>query len=202
MLRLKRVAVTGSIASGKSAVCQFFEEWGAYVVRADHLLHRAFSIDTALGRRVCQLFGDKILVGSVLDRRRIANEVAKAPALLERLEAICHPYVNTEVRRQYGNACKGGKSPLFVAEMPLLFESRWPMCSWFDVTVAVVSDRAVARDRYVRSGGTGEQFDFREARQRPPIEKIRRADYTIVNNESLSNLKAEAQKLFCILTNP
>jgi dephospho-CoA kinase len=202
MLRLKRVAVTGSIASGKSTVCQFFEEWGAYVVRADHLLHRAFSIDTALGRRVCQLFGDKILVGSVIDRGRVADEVAKAPALLDQLEAFCHPYVNAEIRRKYRDACKREGSSLFVAEMPLLFESRWPMGPWFDVTIAVVSDRAIARGRYVRSGGTGEQFDFREARQMPPEDKIQRTDYTLVNNKSLSDLKAEAQKLFCVLTNP
>lgn len=202
MLRLKRVAVTGSIASGKSTVCQFFEEWGAYVIRADHLLHRAFSIDTALRSRVCQLFGNKILVGTVIDRGVVAKEVVKAPALLDQLEAVCHPYVNREVRREYRDACKRGEVSLFVAEMPLLFESRWPMGSWFDVTIAVVSDRALAKDRYVRSGRTDEQFDFLEARQMPPEEKRRRATYTIVNNKSLSDLKAEAQKLFCILTNP
>ena len=202
MLRLKRVAVTGSIASGKSTICQFFEEWGAYVVRADHLLHRAFSIDTALGRRVCQLFGDKILVGSEIDRGRVADEIVKTPTLLDQLVAICHPYVNTEVKRQYRDACKRGENSLFVAEMPLLFESRWPMGPWFDVTIAVVSDRAVSKDRYVRSGGMGEQFDFREARQMSQEDKKRRADYTLVNNKSLSDLKAEAQKLFCILTNP
>ena len=202
MLRLKKIAVTGSIASGKSTICQFFEEWGAYVVRADHLLHRAFSVDTVLGRRVCQLFGDKILVGSVIDRRMVANEVAKNSVLFDTLEAICHPYVNAEVQRSYRDACKRGPCPLFVAEMPLLFESRWPMGPWFDVTVAVVSDRATARDRYVRSGGTGEQFDIREARQMSSEEKSRRSTYTIVNNKDLLDLKAEAQKLFNILTNP
>jgi dephospho-CoA kinase len=202
MLRLKRVAVTGSIASGKSTVCQFFEEWGAYVVRADHLLHRAFSIDTALRSRICQLFGDKILVGMEIDRTVVAGEVAQAPELLDQLEAICHPFVNREIRREYKDACKREETSLFVAEVPLLFESRWPMGSWFDATVVVVADRAVAKDRYVRSGRKDEQFDFLEARQMPPEEKRRRATYTIVNNNSLSNLKAEAQKLFCILTNP
>ena len=201
MLRLKKVAVTGSIASGKSTVCRFFEEWGAYVVRADQLLHCAFSIDTALVRRVCQLFGNRVLVGSIIDRSAIADEVVKDPSLLDKLEAICHPYVNAEVQKQYREARKAGTFPLFVAEMPLLFESRWPMSPWFDVTVAVISDLAVARDRYVRSGGTGEQFDFREARQMPSEEKCRRSAYTIVNDKNLSDLKAEARKLFSILTN-
>ena len=201
MLRLKKVAVTGSIASGKSTVCQFFEEWGAYVVRADQLLHDAFSIDTALGRHVCQLFGNRVLVGSIIDRSAIADEVVKRPELLSELEAVCHPYVNAEVQRLYCDACKEWKGSLFVAEIPLLFESRWPMSSWFDVTVAVISDRAAARDRYVRSEGTGEQFDFREARQMPPEEKSRRSTYTIVNDKNLSDLKAEARRLFSILTN-
>ena len=201
MLRLKKVAVTGSIASGKSTVCQFFEEWGAYVVRADQLLHSAFSIDTAIGRRVRQLFGSRVFVGSTIDRRVIADEAAGNPKLLDELEVICHPYVNAEVERQYRSACEAGNFPLFVAEMPLLFESRWPMNPWFDVTVAVSSDRAVAKDRYVRSGGTDEQFNFREARQMPQEEKCRRSTYTIANDKNLSDLKAEAWKLFSILTN-
>ena len=202
MLRLIKVAVTGSIASGKSTVCQFLEEWGAYVVRADQLLHCAFSVDTELGRHIRQIFGDRVFVGSMVDRSVIADEVAKDPSLLEKLEGVCHPYVNEEVRRLYRDVCAGGSYPLFVAEVPLLFESRWPINSWFDVTVAVVSDRALARDRYVQSGGTGKQFDFREARQMPSEEKRRRSTYTIVNNKDLSNLKAEARKLFCLLTNP
>ena len=101
MLNLKRVAVTGSLSSGKSTVCQLFEQWGAYVVNADRLLHRVFSAQTSLGRRIYSLFGSKVFDGSFINRARIAEIVASEPKLLTELEEICHPYVNREIQRHY-----------------------------------------------------------------------------------------------------
>lgn len=196
MLNLKRVAITGSLASGKSTVCRFFEEWGAYVVHADRLLHRAYSVHTPLGRRIVNLFGRHIVEGSKLNRALIAEIVAAKPSLLTELEKICHPYVNEEIQRQYEVACRKGQYCLFVAEVPLLYESPFPLGQWFDVTVVVVAERNEAKERYIHAGGTEEQFDFREARQMSPLVKMQRADYTIINNGSIEELCNEAKRLF------
>ena len=121
MLNLKRIAITGSLASGKSTVCQFFEKWGAYVVSADRLLHNVFSPDTFIGRRICRLFGTEIFEEGSINRARIAEIVAKNPKLLTDLEEICHPYVNREIQRHYRKAASTGSHRLFIAEVPLLF---------------------------------------------------------------------------------
>ena len=196
MLNLKRIAITGSLASGKTTVCQFFEQWGACVVNADRLLHCAFSADTSIGRRIHSLFGNRVFEGSSINRAHIAKIVASEPKLLTDLEEICHPYVNREIHRHYREASRKGGYPLFVAEIPLLFESRFPLWQWFDAIVVVVSERTMAKERYKQSGGTSEQFDFREARQMSPLKKIQRADYTVVNNGSLEELKNNAKKIF------
>ncbi|HEV7736593.1 MAG TPA: dephospho-CoA kinase, partial [Chlamydiales bacterium] len=39
MLELKKIAITGGLASGKSTVCQFFQELGACVINADTIVH-------------------------------------------------------------------------------------------------------------------------------------------------------------------
>ena len=202
MLTLIKIAITGSLASGKSTVCQLFEQWGAYVVNADRLLHRAFSADTPLGRRIYRLFGDRVFDGSLINRAKIAEIVAAEPKLLTKLEEICHPYVNREIQRHYRNACRKGRYLLFVAEVPLLFESRFPLWQWFDAVVVVTSDRTIAKQRYVYTGGTREQFDFREARQMPSLEKIQRAQYTLVNNGTLEELETNAKMLFESLQRP
>jgi len=196
MLSLKRIAITGSLASGKSTVCQFFDKWGAYVVSADCLLHSVFSPDTFIGRRICHLFGTEIFEEGSINRARIAEIVAMNPKLLTELEEICHPYVNQEIRKHYQKACRKGNYCVFVAEVPLLFESRFPLWQWFDATIVVVSDRAIAKERYVQGGGTSEQFDFRESRQMPPLKKAQLANYTIVNNGSLEELQNNARLLF------
>ncbi len=196
MLVLQKIAVTGSLASGKSTVCRLFGQWGAYVVNADHLLHRVFSTDTSLGRRLSTIFGPAIVEGTQINRAAVAEIVASEPKLLTELEGICHPYVNRVIRRHYRKACRAGKYCLFVAEVPLLFESRFPLWPWFDAIVVVVADRATAKTRYCRAGGREEQFDFREARQMPLPIKVQHADYTLVNNGTLEDLEHEAKSLF------
>ena len=47
MLKLKKIAVTGGLAAGKTTVCQLFKELGAYVVSADEIVHQLLSPDTA-----------------------------------------------------------------------------------------------------------------------------------------------------------
>lgn len=199
MLTLKRIAITGSLASGKSTVCQLFEQWGAYVVSADRLLHRVFSTDTSTGRRISALFGSTVVEGTAINRAKVAEIVASEPNLLTDLELICHPYVNRAIQRHYRAACRKGEYCLFVAEVPLLFESRFSLREWFDVIVVVVADRATAKQRYVHAGGTKEQFDFREARQMPPSIKVPQAHYTLTNNGSLEELAHHAKTLFNLL---
>ena len=40
MLTLKKVAVTGGLASGKTSVCHVLESCGAYVISADQIVHQ------------------------------------------------------------------------------------------------------------------------------------------------------------------
>jgi len=200
MLKIKRVAITGSLASGKTTVCDFFQEWGAYVVSADALLHQAFSCNNSIRRKVCQIFGDTVLEGKSINRSKIAEIVLHSPDLLTQLETICHPYVNQEIQKRYKEVCDKKEHLLFVAEIPLLFESHHSLKEWFDVTILVFSSEKQAKQRYLEKGGTAEQFEFREAR-RMPLEEINTlVDYTLSNDESLALLKKRSNILFKKLT--
>jgi dephospho-CoA kinase len=196
MLNLLKVAVTGSLSSGKSTVCRLFEQWGAYVVDADRVLHGAFSSDISIRQRIRALFGDGVFHGESIDRQRLANITIGEPKLLTQLENICHPYVNREIRRHYRIAVRARTYSLFVAEIPLLFESRFPLYSWFDTTVVVSCDRTHAKERYIRKGGTEEQFEFRSGRQMAVSEKVHRANYTLMNDGTLKSLEKAAKQLF------
>lgn len=69
MLKLSRVAVTGSIASGKSTVCHLFKELGAYTISADEIVHELLVPDSPLGRSVVELLGREIIKDGFLDKR-------------------------------------------------------------------------------------------------------------------------------------
>jgi len=195
MLRLLSVAVTGSIASGKSTVCRFFERWGARVVDADRLLHQVFSAETPVGKKICSLFGESVLRGSVIDRAKVAEIAFSSSELLEKLEAICHPYVNQAIKEEYTVASNGNYA-FFAAEVPLLFESRYSLLDWFDATLVVAIDSDIARKRSREKGWDEEQYSRREKRLLPQERKTEKATYVVTNNGSLKELEDSAKKLF------
>lgn len=195
---MKKIAVTGSLASGKSTVCELFRELGAYVVSADTLLHDAFSLHSALGREIQQLLGNEVLHSGKIDRSQVAAKVFAEPKLLSRLEDLCHPYVFTKIQEEYRQAFTKGHV-LFVAEVPLLFESRYTPLAWFDASIAVVCQKAKARERYLRKGGSEEQFLVREAQQMSMDQKRRLADYILENDGTFEDLSKAVCSLFSLL---
>jgi dephospho-CoA kinase len=194
MLVLRKVAVTGGLSSGKSTVCRLFEEMGAYVVSSDLIVHQLLSPESHLGKQIIELLGNDVVKKGKFDRPQIAEKVFKDPLLLKQLEKILHPPVFAEMKKQYQKASKSESIPLFVAEVPLLFESHG--AGWFDKTIAVVALYDVCLKRYIAKGGNAEDFLRRTQRQLAPEEKKARADYTIRNDGDFNALKAQVLTLF------
>lgn len=204
MLRLKRVAITGGLSSGKSSVCRFFNELGAKVVSADQIVHTLLNPETELGHQVIKLLGSEIVVtnGSskgVFDRKKIADAVFKSPEKLKKLEALLHPAVRAQILEEAENAERDPSTVLFVAEIPLLFESG----NHYDgfVTIAVVADENDCLKRYVeKTKNSPEEFTRRMQQQMSPMEKARNADYIIENRGSLPDLQKQVEGIFKTLT--
>lgn len=201
MLTLKKVAVTGGLASGKSSVCRVLRNLGAYVVSADEIVHRLLSPETTIGKKVIDLIGKDIIKHGTIDRGVIAERVFNQPSLLKSLEQILHPAVGATIKNEYEQAIKEGKSKLFVAEIPLLFESQNLNSLPYDKTIVVLSDDAVCKKRYEQSGHNAQDYERRMKQQMPTIEKAKLADYVIHNNGSEEELKAETTKLFTTIIN-
>ncbi|MEN9654304.1 MAG: Dephospho-CoA kinase [Chlamydiota bacterium] len=185
---LKKVAVTGGPGCGKSAACRLFEQQGAYVVDADEVAHGLLSPDAPSGKRVIQLLGPSIVHDGIIDRKIVADRVFRDAEALQALETIIHPAVQETIATIYKAATALSLYPLFVVEVPLLFEAGWDKD--FDVTIAVVADENVCRARF----GV-EQYDLRMRRQMPPLEKAKRAQYRLDNNKTLAELKEQVISL-------
>ncbi|MBS0623348.1 MAG: dephospho-CoA kinase [Verrucomicrobia bacterium] len=182
---MKKVAITGSYAVGKSTVCGFFKELGAYVVSADAIVHRLLSSSTDISLRVRGLLGEEVIVNGEIDRSRVAQKVFADAKLLQQLEAILHPAVLEELQKEVQKAILNNV-PLFVAEVPLLFEADFE--KEFDVTVAVLCD--IPRRPY------SPDEEARRSRMLTPQQKAHRAQYVLVNNETLASLKKSVITLF------
>jgi dephospho-CoA kinase len=194
MLKLCKVAVTGGLSCGKSSVCRIFKQLGAQVVSADEIVHQLLTPNTNLGQKVVELLGKDILGKEGFDRSKIAEKVFNDSKLLQSLENILHPAVKEEINRYYQNAQTRGDVPLFIVEIPLLFEVGAE--DDFDKVIAVMASSENCRERFTRQHGPQEDYDKRMTRQMDPLLKAKRADYVIVNNGSLDELKQNVKELY------
>lgn len=199
MLNLKKVAITGGLSCGKTTVCRFFRELGAYVISADAIVHEQLNPLTTLGKQVIQLLGKDIVDGSQINRSKIAQKVFHDTKLLREVEKITHPIVKEEIESRYNAIKNQSEYTLFVAEVPLLYEAGWT--SMFDAIIAIVADQASCQKRFMQQTGYQQEEYFRRmSTQMDPKEKAQRADYVIENNGSLEDLKEQVYQIFSRLT--
>jgi dephospho-CoA kinase len=167
------VALTGGIAAGKSEALAAFARHGGTTASSDAFVHTLLSEDDAVRDAIRARWGED----AVGDRKRIGEIVFKDPAELEWLEQLLHPRT-----RALGDAwLESVDGPLAVIEIPLLFETGGE--ARFDKVVVITAPRELREERRG-------PFADREARLIPEDEKLKRADFSYVNDGSLADLDA------------
>ena len=189
MLKLKKIAITGGVASGKTSVCQFFKELKAYVVDADAIVHDLLNHHADLGKQLTQYFGPQIIQNGKISRKGIAEIAFKDLEALRRLEKLLHPRVLQKIEEHYSAACNKGYYSAFVVEIPLLFEIE--IEKNYDVIITVLADEETAQKRFENAGFSKEQYDFRMKRQLSPKIKAAKSHFIIQNNGSLHDLRKQ-----------
>lgn len=194
MLNLKKVAITGGLSSGKTTVCKIFRDLGAYTVSSDEIVHNLLENNRTLQRQIVNLLGSDILTNNLPDREKIAKQVFSNPEKLQALEGLIHPAVFHEIESQYNKMKSDKNYSLFVAEVPLLYESKGQ--GNFDAVITVLSEEKKCKERFKTLTNKSEsQFDDRMMRQMPPEAKAAKANYLIMNNDSLEKLQAQVAQL-------
>ena len=114
------VGLTGGIGSGKSAAAECFAKLGAAVVDTDAISHALTGPGGAAIAAIRQAFGDHMITSQgALDRAAMREQVFADTASRARLEAILHPMIRSEARRQ----CAAANAPYVVLMVPLLVET-------------------------------------------------------------------------------
>lgn len=195
MLKLKKIAITGGLAAGKTTVCQLFKGLGAYIVSADEIVHQLLSPHTSVGQEVIRLLGADVLYGSEIDRKKISEKVFLHPNKLRTLEKVIHPAVFDEIEKRYQQIERENKHQLFIAEIPLFYESEYTI--HFDVVISVVSNLVLCKERFLQKNRYTElEFNQRMARQLDQEKKAKQASYVLFNNGTIEELRAQVKRLF------
>ena len=211
-----KIALTGGIACGKSLVAKFFNELGVLTLDADDVVHELEAPGGAAVPAIVARFGAGIMApDGGIDRKKLASEVFGRETTDARraLEDILHPLVRQRLLDFASHPVP--RSPFPVPHspfpvphspfpvplviIPLLFESHFE--SDYDTILCVSSTEDRQIDRMMRTRGyTREQAEARLAAQMPVAEKAARADWTIHNDSTIEDLKAEVRRCFAWLS--
>lgn len=188
--------LTGGIGSGKSTVAAMLEEYGVPVVSADELSRMVVAPGSEGLADVVEAFGREVLdERGELDRKKMGKIVFANADKRRALEAILHPRIR-ERYEQVLDALEKAGHPVMVYEVPLLFEKKLHMQDEMKAVILVASaaDNRIARVKD-RDALTTEEVLARMRAQLPEDEKRRLADYIILNDGDLDDLRREVEYL-------
>lgn len=191
-----KVGLTGSIAVGKSFVCEVLRELGAHVLDADQTARDVVKPGSEGLRRIVEEFGPEVLTGAgELDRAKMASIVFADESKRQRLNSIVHPLV-IEAQDGWISAREAeDQNGIAVIDAALMIESGG--YRRFDKLIVVWCDSGVQLDRLKNRNG----FDDAEALRRiksqmPQEEKKRYADYLIDTSEGFETTRQRTIEVF------
>jgi len=187
---MKRIGITGSMATGKSTLLAAFRAQGVPVFSADEAVAELYAGEAVAP--VEELFPG-VTVGGVVDRQALARRLAEDPSGFKRLEAVVHPLVRARIARFLDDAEREGHFAAAV-EVPLLFESGHDY--GLDAVAVTFCDEAIQRQRILeRPGMTVEKMESLLARQMPQAEKKARATWLFDTAQSRQTIEAQVADL-------
>ena len=192
--RVRRVALTGGIATGKSHVRARFESLGIPTIDADILARDAVAPGSSGLAAVVRRFGTEVCdADGTLNRKKVGAIVFHDPQARRDLEQIVHPYVRERTERWFASL-DPERVPFAVADIPLLFEGHRE--DDFDAVIVTACEPGAQLNRLMARDGLGEA----EARQRiaaqwPIQDKVARADYVIRTDGSFDDTNRQVDEV-------
>ena len=209
------VVITGSIGSGKSAVCELLAGLGFEIIDADKISHDVLDRCAA---QVAEIFGAQYVVQKdaqtknlsshaefrvssgkeissapcvSVDRKKLGELVFKDPAELAKLEALLHPKITAEILSQ-AQALEA-KRKLYFVDIPLFFEGK--RYEFFDKVAVVYAPKDMLIARVMKRNGLSYDAAKHRVELQTDIDQKRAmADFVIDNGGDLAALKTAVER--------
>lgn len=185
---MKKIAITGTIGSGKSEVSRLLKEKGYAVFDCDQVSYDLSQPNQAGYNQIIKRFDGIVMENQMLDRKKLASIIFQDAQAKMDLQNILYPLILEEMEKQIEKS-----DSLFFAEVPTLYESGWEI--YFD-QVLVVSVCKEVRDYRLKQNRsmTSVQIEERVQAQISDEKKCALADWVIENNGTKEELKFKIEK--------
>ncbi len=179
-----KVAITGNIAAGKSAVQKIIQNQGYFVLDTDNCAHELL----ANSPDVKDVFGTN-------DRVELSKVVFQDKNKLKKLESILHPLVKGEILDFFKK--HSSQKAVFVV-VPQLFEAGFE--SLFDKIIFVNAPYKIRLKRLIDRNGYSKEYAItRLNSQMDENLKIPHCDYVIDNSTTFEDLEQKTKECLRLL---
>ncbi|WP_170007893.1 dephospho-CoA kinase [Bacillus fonticola] len=177
---MKRIGITGGIATGKSTVSRMLVEKGFPVIDADVVARQVVEKGEPAMQCVADTFGEGVLhPDGTLNREALGSIVFHDKEKRNQLNAIVHPAVRKRMAQLEETHRKAGEPVVFL-DIPLLFESK--LTHRVEEILVVYVDEATQRERLkTRNSLTDKEAMARIRSQMSIEEKKEQADVVLDN---------------------
>ena len=173
-----KVGITGGIGTGKSTVAKILVALGYPVYFSDDRAKWLMENNQQLVTELTYLLGELTYVSEKLNRAYIAEKLFSTPVLKEKINALVHPVVRADFKLWVENQTQS----IVFQESALLVETG--AVQLFDALIVVTApleDRVKRIQK--RDGLNTSEIERRFANQFSDEEKIKVADFVLINDE-------------------
>lgn len=190
---MKKYAITGNIASGKSAVQKIIAKQGYKVIDADDISHKLLTVKNLA---LYYAFKDyDVFENNEFSREKLGQLIFSDAKMRIKLNTIIHPCVKKEIEKFFAD---NAQEELLFVGIPLLFEAN--MQDLFDKIIFVYTDDDIRLKRLLkRNNHTIEHAKARMNSQITQEKKLKLSDYVINNNSTITDLQNNVIKLLKLL---
>lgn len=184
---MKKIGITGTIASGKTSVSILLKKHGFRVFNSDNYAKMATHRGNVCYEALLHILGEDVLdENGDIDRKKMADLIFADEGKRKDVNAVVHPYV-IDGMHKFFDASEGAFA---FAEVPLLFEAG--LESEFDEICVVTCRKDTAVKRMMEDREyTMKQAEDRYRCQIDPEVQISKADTIIYNDDSLEALNTQ-----------
>lgn len=188
-----RIGVTGGIGSGKTTLCKEWEKEGVFVLYADDFAKRLMQEDPELRKKIMKTFGKEAYhKDGTLNRGYLAWEAFEKNRVDE-LNALVHPVLRDRTE-ELAQQKEGEGVDIFVKEAAILLNNGRPKDLDFVIIVLADEKKRIKRTQK-RDDASTEQIKGRMAEQPDFEAHIPSADFIVMNNGTLGELRSKARQL-------
>ena len=170
-----KIAITGGIGSGKSAVLNIIKELGYSVISCDEIYRELLS-DKSFTKNLEEEFGDILKQDKNLDRNKLSKIVFNDKEKLKRLNDITHPAIMKKVIKKMAG------EKISFCEVPLLFEGGYE--SLFDEVIVVLRDLNSRISAITQRDGIDENEVINRINSQVIYENLQFEKYYVIHNNS------------------